>query len=525
MVREELAHATTAKTRARILWFISAFPLSIPHDILAVYVTPLLNYEDSYVRSLVLKIIYGAKESTSIETVIQRGWRWSKSNAENENHWGSLILCENGTRISFDELLGRIDPAYLGYAVIRRGNRTHEVEIYAEAIHQVLSGLTTTTPALQPDLPHFTVDSSVAADMQQVSLRGLFKDTYSRTITFRSPHATWGGTIGRELNLGEWTSIDFMERRKRLLQILRETVEQQKAAGNIWFGRVVRPTELEKIVAQRPDLVGQWVKAALSNAPDAMSLLEHGSSFYAALCAVLLRTDVQTAVALYWRIQEAGTRVHVIDENTGIELLDFALFSASPSEALRETWRRKLEQCDTDLELMKLAFLSQHGTGKDWLWSYIRARTNSAVPIDRARSITLLGFLDSQEAREALQQLDWSLPDTWLRHLVKRSITRSKRNNWAKHWFRLFLANGDNVKAWASFRLFLRCIDGRFWLWRRVVETDIGDSNAIKERMAFLRDNLENVHDCIRDNEKELSEQFLGQKVLKREAWPWLLAS
>jgi len=522
LVRDQLEHATSTKSLSRILWFISAHPSSVPHDILGTSVMPLLNHEDSFVRSLVLEIAYGAKEVASIETVIQRGWKWSTSSKELENHWGSLVLCQHGLSMPFAELCSRVHPMYLGYAVVCRGNRPSEVRTYAESIHQVWSRLSTVTPAVPVDLPDLTVDSSVTRDVRRFNLRGFPEGTFSRSVTFRSPHESWGGSKGKGLDLAELDPSSFDERQQKLLKIAREAVEQQEAAGNLWFGREFRRAGLDEVVKQRPDLVAKWVQAAITDDSDALCHLNRSSSFYAALCAALLGEDVDKAVALYWRLQEAGARVHVIDQDTGMEILDFDLFSVPPSDTLTNAWKSKLEQCNTDQELLKVAVLSQYGTGKDWLWSYIAERVESAAPVDRARSILLLGFFDDQKALEALQQLLQSQPDTWLRKLAKTSKQRWDRNTWAKHWFRRFLTVEDDVTAWASFRLFLQCIDTRFWFWRQDSEAAVGDGNVGVQRRMFLRDNMESIRKSIRDNEKDLAEQFLGHKILNGQVWPWM---
>jgi hypothetical protein len=519
MVRGELAQSTTTKRLQRILWFVSAFPSSIPHDILNTIVLPLLNHEHSYVRSLVLEIVCGAQEPTSLNAVIESGWTWSPSHSELENHWGSLVLCKYGLSVPFDELCRRIHPSYLGYAVKCRGDQPIEVRIFAESIHQIWLRLPT-SPDLPMDLPDFTIDADVSGKVERISRRGLPEGTFSRSVTFfQSPHASWGGTQGESADLGEWNAgiNTISKRHQTLLQIIREAVEQQEASGNFWFGRPFRAIELSKVIEQYSNLVSEWVRAALADGMDASRLISRSGSFYAALCIALLEKNVDTAVQIYWRLQKVMSPAHVVDKYTG-----FDLFRASASDTLKETWKRMLEECNTDQGLMKIALLCQFGTGKDWLWSYITEGINSSAPIDRARSIVLLGFFDDQNALKALQRLLQNQPDTWVKDLAQTSEQRWNWNSWAKHWFRRFLTADDNVAAWASFRLFLQCVDTRFWFWRKVVEAEVDESNISMQRSAFLRDNLETIHHSIRDNEKDMAEHFLGQKILERQVWPWM---
>jgi hypothetical protein len=522
MVREEFAQATNTKTLTRILWFISASPSSVPHDLLNASIISLVNHGDSYIRSLVLEIVYGVQEPTSTNAVIESGWTWSPTHSELENHWGSLVLCKYGLSVLFDELCRRIHPSYLGYAVMCRGDQASEVRIYAESIHQIWLRLPT-SPDLPMDLPDFTIDADVSGKVERISRRGLPEGTFSRSVTFfQSPHASWGGTQGESADSGQWNTDAITRRQNTLLQIIREAVEQQEASGNFWFGRPFRPIELNKVIEQYPNLVSEWVRTSLADGIDTLRLISRSGSFYAALCTALLEEDVDAAVQIYWRLQGVVSPAHGVDKNTGIELLDFDLFRSSPSDTLKDTWKRILEACNTDQSLMKVALLCQFGTGKDWLWSYVTERITSSAPIDRARSIALLGFVDDQDALEALQKLLQLQSDTWVKDLAKTSKQRWDRNSWAKHWFRRFLTADDDVTSWASFRLFLQCVDTRFWFWREVVGVEVGESNISTQRSAFLRDNLETIHHSIRDNEKDMAKHFLGRKILERQVWPWM---
>ena len=136
-----------------------------------------------------------------------------------------------------------------------------------------------------------------------------------------------------------------------------------------------------------------------------------------------------------------------------------------------------------------------------------------------------MGFLDDPKALEALQQLHLGQPDTWLGKLIELSRHRWDRNKWAKHWYRQFLSGGDDVTTWASFRLFLKCVDRRFWLWQEDLETEVYAGHPDVERPLFIDDNLDNLRKSIRDNEKDIAEQFLGQKILRDQVWPWMQLS
>jgi len=88
----------------------------------------------------------------------------------------------------------------------------------------------------------------------------------------------------------------------------------------------------------------------------------------------------------------------------------------------------------------------------------------------------------------------------------------------SKHWFSRFLTVENEIQSWAAFRLFLKCADRRFWIWQKEFPKDISSG----KRWEFFGDNLEHVSREIEKNEKSLPENFLGQKVLANQVWPWI---
>lgn len=513
-----LTGATDAKALSRTMWFLSAHPSAIPSDLINNSIVPLLNHEQRFVRSHALELIYETKNPGTINTVVQGGWRWDPANVGFQNHWGSLILCEYGGSLPFDELCRRVPSSYLGYAVMRRGNKRGEVQAYAELIHQLWLTLNANSPDLPIDLPPFNVEASASGDVERVGRLHLAEDLSTRTIRFVDPSSTWGGMEGSgDVNLTDWNAGAFEEHRRRLWEIIREAIEQQKTAGNSWFAQSFHAEALDKIVDERPDLVAEWTASAVPE-----GVVRRGSSFYSALCAVLLTEKPGTGVKLYSRLQEPHARIRIVDHHTQIDLLDFALFDVAASEEVVDAWRRKLEQCNTDLELMKITLLAQHGTAGDWLWSYINERINSTVPLDRARAIVLLGFFDGSQAPDLIRQQLQNQSNGWPEELARTAEQRRARNEWAKHWFRRFLTAGDDVRAWSSFRLLLRCIDTRFWFWREEVENSVGASNIDCRRKVFMDCNGDSIRNAIRANETEVSGQFLGQKIIQRQVWPWM---
>jgi hypothetical protein len=212
----------------------------------------------------------------------------------------------------------------------------------------------------------------------------------------------------------------------------------------------------------------------------------------------------------------------VVDHRTKIHLLDYALFKAANTTEVQNAWQHRLEQCKTDRELMEIAILAQLGNGREWLWSNVTNGIQSAAPLEKSRSISLLAFVDTEEAFQLLNTLLQNAPDTRIKKLLELSVQRWQVNNWAKDWFRRFLSTADDAVAWASFRLFLQCVDTRFWHWQEQVKAQTAFDKKVEQRWLFFEDNLDTIRNRIRKNEQELEKHYFGQKILQRQAWPWM---
>lgn len=517
IVWQILKNDPSDRTTQRTLWFVSAHPENIPRNKLSSTLLPLMEYKNSLIRSSILRIIYFIKDDSAIATIVNSAWAWDAEFSEPENRWGSLLLSEYGTYLSYTELRSRIHPIYLGYAVRHRGMKPEEVNQYAIDIHHIWTHLSKGTPPLPenfPDIKILSDGSSTCRDRKDLS-----QSNFSKSVTFFMRHACWGG---RGDDMASWhknLTTDTGEQHQVLLKIAQQVTQQQVAAGNTWFARRFYTDALEQVVAHHPDLTDLWLQAVSNKQTDAIRILRRGHSFYAALCQVLLREGSDKGFDLYWLLQD-NQMIRVVDTNTKIWSLDFTLFQAPHTEKAEQTWTQRLQQCTTDRELMEIAILAQWRNGKDWLWSYVTQGIESPIPQNKALAMTLLGFIDSDKAFIRLNALVENQPNTWVKQILTTSIHRWQSNNWAKHWYHRFLSTDDNVNAWAAFRLLLQCVDTRFWFWYK--EFEASSNNMSDARTMFFRENSNVLSEKIKKNEESLTKHFLAQKVLTNQAWPWM---
>lgn len=530
-VRQHLGIASPTRTIQRVLWFLSSRPRTIPKDIIVQLILPLLKHEDSIIRATVLQILFFLKSPELIRIFVDGGWAWNIDSNQHwrETHWGSLLLCRYATYVPYSNLRNRIDPNYLGYAVQCRGIVDGEVKQYSEDLQNIWVNLSAKMPDLLIEISSLSIATSISEseDFPKLCRIQLSDNLNSQKITFLSREASWGGLDrGDSQGLEELVLPNIIEQSQQIQrQTINEIIKQQTAAGNTWFAKRVFPNVLDQIVKNYPHLVGQWLNPVLTGTSEGRRYLCLGYSFYEALCTVLLKIDPARGVLLYWRLQNSGIKTDVIDEHSNFKLIDYALFQALPSEDIKHAWQRKLEECTSDSELLEIAVLAQHGDSSDWLWETILQGVKSTAAFEKSRAIVLLAFMQERRAFDHLNSLLEGQPDTWIRDLLEYSQQLLQRNNWARHWFFCFLSANDDVTAWSSFRLFLQCVDSRFWYWQRQIKAEYSESNFYQKRCLFMKDNLDEVKNRIKKNENPLREKFLGHKVLVGQACPWMPAS
>ncbi|MBN9396903.1 MAG: restriction endonuclease, partial [Candidatus Melainabacteria bacterium] len=163
--------------------------------------------------------------------------------------------------------------------------------------------------------------------------------------------------------------------------------------------------DFEIILVAKPTIISEWLGNAFATNPQVKHSVYIRKFFYTYLCLCLLEKDADSGIKLYLRLDELGAIVNIKNRDSGILEIEEVLFKAEPLDTVKEVWRQTLEECNTDSDLMRIVILAEAGKGKGWLWMYINDHLNSSVLIDRARSICLLAFSESEDARDLLLSL------------------------------------------------------------------------------------------------------------------------
>ncbi len=507
----------------RILWFLAECPQKIPESVLSTLVT-LMKHNDSLVRRRVLQILTAQKNKKNIGEFVKGHWAWDPNNNEEENYWGSLLLARYANKIEYAELRSRVHPSHLGFALVQRSGKEDEVNQYAEDIQRIWKILETGTSDIPSDFPATEVRFDLAMGEIKFDSIGLSDTLFSRSVRFASRDAFWGGMTGaiNQKSFADALEPVSNEQLKILGKIVRETIEQQTEAGNIWFARSFSIHALDLVMRYRPDLVDTWLEGISEKDLSSEQLLIKGRSFYESLCQVLLSKDPSRGLNLYYRLCEVPPAINFVVRGTGIPVLRYALFEVPDVLEIINAWDQCLQQCKTDQELLDLVIVAQTGKGLNWLESKVEQDLESNVMFSRSRAMLIRGLLAAKDTGEWLASQTKPQVETWFDQVVAKACLYWQSDTWAKYWFERFLSIPNDTHAWAAFRLLLKCVDRRFWIWQHELRTSVPCCGDVQRRFAFLNYNTDTLRDSIKKNEKAMAEHFLETKVLDNQAWPWM---
>jgi hypothetical protein len=523
-IREQLNLDLSNRIIHRVIWYISANAKEVPQDILNHCAFTLLKHDYFLVRMSVLNLLFQSENLEAIQVMIESDWSWSVGQNFYERHWGCLLLCKYGGSLRWADVHHRIHPIYLGYMVYCRGLEQQELDGYTEEIISVQSHIDEHLEESSFDYSTVFTTASFEADRDIIMPHLISKDEQqsSRSVSFISSDSCWGGVSTDDSSEPFEELFSSGENQRDNQQRIIESIQEQQRSGNFWLGERFFPYSILQIVTKQPDVLNQWLGRAFTDTVENTQFLCCANSFFESLCEVLLQCNPEQGVRLYWRLQQLDAKIRIRDNESKLEVLDYALFKAEPIGLIEKAWEQKLERCLTDRELMRLVVLAESGNGHGWLWSTIENGLQSSSPYENSRSIRLLGFISNREALERLDLLLENVPDTWVKEILEKSRQLWQRNDWSIHWFKRFLELEDNVEAWASFKLFLKCVDTRFWLWQEQVKAESREFPWARRRFQFLEDNRSSIQQNTRSNEKDLDKYLFGHKVSWRQIYPWM---
>lgn len=519
-----------------ILWFLSSHPRSIPQNILSSKIYDFTGSSDSYVRSLALKILYEAGAETILhDWISQKRWKYNSDLSGPEKLWSTKILCEFGQGLSYDKLKKRISLKNLPYVINDYDMNSKFIKKYASDLSFLWDKFKSGMPALPSEFPY--IYQEVIWDDKLMTPSNIKLSDYHSKEEFNFPNldTIWGGFNIEDINT-ESELIKAFEKienyrdnssKVELWNIFHKTVEIQDQHQNILFLSKIPLKTLRKIIEGSNDLLNKYLTILEPQFNPELSekIILLSSSFYERLCSVLIDLRHDKAKALYEFLLKFDRKISIRLSDVNISFLDYSLFQTSCSSLSRELWLIKLDSCHTDIEFLELSLMLSKDNSGIWLDNYVTSRIGSNIPLEFSRAISIMAFLDSDLMTNKLEELVDSGSDTWKTKLAELSLERNQKNLYSKHWFKAFLHADSLMESWRCYRLFLQCVDRRYYLWKDKFISESINSKNRDRILKFLDDNYNVIQKSIKTNEKSIRNTFLGQKIAKRQAWPWISIS
>lgn len=471
-------------------------------------ITRACKHENSLVRGGAFRYLYlcGSNKKNLEKYVID--WKWNPEQHFLEQIYGSLILIDSGWSNRNRDWIERVDPSYRATALHARHADQKAWLDYAHWLDETLK-LLVSTLAFEGLAP---VD--VECSNREPTLPGDIRlsQEASETIRFMRPESTWGGRFSEGISNLDIDPKIMRERTQAQYEELRRQNAAAATAGNYWLYRCFPTDGFDQVIQMRPDVVSNWVAAVTTGMRPMIP--PQAISFYAGLTEVLLQhVDWhKTAVALYRAVKRSQRSVRFIEPGTQLDYLDHVVFDSPSSSELRDLWNERYNLCITDKDLLDLALLlrkSSRAHAMTWFEQLLDAQLSSSVPFHSAKAAALRGFVEKDVDASWMQTVvEDEAP--WVEEVISTAQKRVHSEQMARYWFGRFCSNHDLDNAWAAFRLFLRCVDRRCWLWSRH-ELATKQAGALKE--AFFELNIHTIERACKENEKKLSESFLCCKV------------
>lgn len=342
------------------------------------------------------------------------------------------------------------------------------------------------------------IASATAGDYQALRHRVLFE--YRGRLAHRDLTPEALGELGRELD-ALWTSLMGL------------SPSEQGAIRHSAIGRSnIDVASLRQLITSQPELAEKWVSAT----SDSSHVPWQAIDFYRSLC-MALSDDPSRSAPLLTFLRSSQVFGGITYRPMSIDSCTWLAFHLATSDEVDSIRQSILEDAHTDELLYQLALAAQDQKAFDWLERVVRTDLEHSDLHRKARGLTLVGFLDEGSLLRALHpMLDGC--GGYLEEVAAVARKRSASNQRARFWFRQSADRRDPVESWANFRLFLRCCDRRFFLWRESMIDANPDLPLLWRRHLEIND--QQIDRAIKRNEGKLAEVLYGTRT-SRYVWPW----
>jgi hypothetical protein len=444
--------------------------------------------DDDLLEALALQVLATAPAPRLARGLVEIDWRW-RSERHFANHYGSIILAKAGKAMSFDQLIDRIAPGLLPWAVDERGGAADEIAACAEVLELTL----VPAPNVDRDEPGMAIQAVGEPSLERPQeVRASFAPPDCETERFH---------LAFEPELREQRLRDGL---KRAVARIRRI----EGVGAVFYSRDLHPQGLGRLVGP----FTRWAEDLLSD----RQRLSHARYFAPYLLTrmsqVLLEARPELGARLWNAVAWGDDEEPAVKAAAGGDFYLKVLFAAPVSpgrDALIQRVWSSTEQA-SDLGLLAIVNAAEVVGAGQILDTLIAEDLASDRAYRQARAWQAQGFRVEAPLDEDLRT-ERRAPCSWVLRVRKAAAERAARNAAARHWYARFIACPDRDEALAAWLLLLQVVDRRFWSWRRTVEAAVGGAQDL--RHAHFAANRQSVERAIAKNEKALAERFLEEAL------------
>jgi len=489
----------------RVLWFASSHDTLAPERTLR-RAAALIEHPNKLVRACAIRLLVRNGGPADRRALFESRWKAERDQTLIEQNWGSMGLV--GSVRSTDDLeqiCSRLAPEHIGDLVLARGFTEPDLGFL---IRRIDKGLGLHRERLQWATPPTIALGGPGEPAHVVAAASKPKRDRPKKTTLNDLAEACDPALSAARHEA---MADALNAAAKAVAKLRSEGATELLAGP-------PPEVLRAISSRHSEAIERWLAVALQEGQASDQLLEWYSGFYQDLCAHLLSARPAEGVALYRRLG-AGRIVRVVESRLGVMLMDIAVWRAPASSSIKELRLCLLANASSDKELFEISLAAARAGASDALVALVWQDLKTGNAFAMARDATILGLCPSSpDVDRALEEIRDRYPVGWLADVVARARRRLQYEVFARHWFHQFLIVDGDLEAWAAFRLFLKCVDRRFWTWVDGPRLRSADHR----RRAFYAANRDQIETACKENERDLDKYLIGHEILRGSLHPWL---
>ena len=508
--KEILMGASDDCKKIRALWFLAFNDVEL-EQAERQYVAQLVSSTSPVLTGAVLRFACLANDDVLGSLLVNSDFSFSTDGNFLDSIWGPQLFVTFAARVPFEVIVHRLHPADASFALANRSASPGEISTYASLLDSCIRQIMTVSDPNVKRLPK--VVGNPGEDMP--GRFPTFEPQQKTQVVLKSPDSTWGSVNYETQNESLHDVFDtdkFIEKQNRLS---RERVQDVFAAWATtaynWFGRSFSSEALSLVYNHHPDLVNAWVENICTSSTTFRRAQVRLGSFLSQLCGVLLFHSPALGCKLWKMLRQNDANPIVFDSM-------LAALRAADCDAVSQARWIALGDCWDDAALARFAYLAEAFERKMWLSTAIRELVCDAVWWKRAKGLTIASFSNlSAEEFENTAMLA-NIKGTWVEPQIPILRNNVLRNQWAQHWYKLFLDADVEERSWGAGKMLLLSGDDRFFTWRCKYERD-GDHRRDR-RLRFLESQFDVNREL--DREKERKQTLFGIKTEPGEVYPFM---